>query len=64
MAHDHIVPIDPELLDDLISLAEAHVQRAEAQRTTQANRLAKQQVRETVERAKSLLQEYAMISKP
>lgn len=56
----HIVPIDPELLDDLITLAEGHVNRLEAQRTTAANRIAQKQARETVNRAKELLQEYTV----
>ena len=62
----HIVPIDPELLDDIIGLAEAHVARLEAQRTTAANRLAKAQTREIVDRAKDMLREYTahLESKP
>ena len=58
MADEVFVPVNAALLDDLINLAEAHVQRIEAQRTTQAIRIAKQQCRETVERAKELLCEY------
>jgi len=53
------VPVDAQLLDDLISLAEAHVNRIERQRTTPANRLAKQQCRTTIERAKELLRDYS-----
>ncbi len=53
-----IVPIDAELLDNLISLAEAHVRRMESQRTTPANRRVKKEVRQFVEEAKDLLHEY------
>jgi cytochrome c-type biogenesis protein CcmH/NrfG len=56
------VPINSELLSDLVDLAEAHVKRVEAQRANRATRRAKQLCRATVEQAKELLADYAPLS--